>query len=317
MEVIDSHWLDIKLKVEYTDLVIEEKFFLEQEARGCTVRSVSGLLPNRSKNRYTGYRPLDSTRVVLNELPGIDCSDYINASYISGELPESQGFYIACQAPLDSTTTDFWRMIWEQNCGVIVMVTDLEEDKVTQYWPEEGEVARYGQYLVCQKKNFQLGDIEVRSLLIKDNNNGGTEDTREIIHLQYRDWPDFGVPQTTKPIRDLLCLSSKFKQRAATVYNLAGPMVVHCSAGVGRTGAFIAAHITLEKLKNNLPVNIQETVRRLRAQRQGMIRTQEQYSLVYSVMFDVLNNRKGLTSSGGKSLVSSGEIPVDDGTESD
>jgi len=319
MEVIDSDWLDIKLKVEFTDLVIEEKFFLEQEARGHCVRSTSGLVQNRSKNRYTGYRPLDSTRVILNELPGIECSDYINASYVSGELPESCRHYIACQAPLDSTTADFWRMIWEQRCGVIVMVTDLEEDKVSQYWPKEGEIARYGHYLVCQKKNFQLGDIEVRSLLIKGSACDENEETREIIHLQYRDWPDFGVPTTTKPIRDLLGLSSKFKQRATSVYNLGGPMVVHCSAGVGRTGAFIASHITLENLKNNMSVNIQETVRRLRAQRQGMIRTQEQYALVYSVMFDILAHQKGMRreSSGGKALVSSGEIPIDDGADSD
>jgi len=310
MEVIDSHWLDIKLKVEYSDLSIEERFFLEQEARGACVRSISGLAQNRCKNRYNGYRPLDSTRVVLKELPGIECSDYINANYISGEVPDSENFYIACQAPLESTLSDFWRMIWEQRCGVIVMVTDLEEDKVTQYWPEEGEIVRYGQLLVCLKKNFQLGDIGVRSILIKDPS---CEETREIIHLQYRDWPDFGVPQTTKPLRDLLGLSSKFKQRAASVYNLSGPMVVHCSAGVGRTGAFIAAHITLEKLRLNMPVNIQETVRRLRSQRHGMIRTQDQYTLVYNVMFDLMNNGRNLRSSGGgKSLVNSGEIPLDD-----
>lgn len=115
MEVVDSDWLDIKLKVEFTDLVIEEKFFLEQEARGsCSVRSVSGLLHNKHKNRYTGYRPLDSTRVILSEVPGIEGSDYINASYISGELPGTYHHYIACQAPLDSTTSDFWRMIWEK-----------------------------------------------------------------------------------------------------------------------------------------------------------------------------------------------------------
>lgn len=198
-----------------------------------------------------------------------------------------------------------------QRCGVIVMVTDVEEDKATQYWPEEGEVVRYGQYLVCQKKSFLLGDIQVRSLLIKEDG-FGNEDTREIIHLQYRDWPDFGVPQTTKSLKELLLLASKFKQRSATVYNLVGPMVVHCSAGVGRTGVFIAAHITLENLKNNCPVNIQNTVRRLRSQRHGMIRTQEQYSMVYSIMFDVLRHRKP---SGGKGLVSSGEIIVEEEEE--
>jgi protein tyrosine phosphatase len=310
MEVIDSHWLDIKLKVEYTDLSIEERFFLEQEARGSCTRSYSALSQNRNKNRYNGYRPLDATRVVLTQLPGVECSDYINANYISGEIPDSEHYYIACQAPLQSTLHDFWRMVWEQACGVIVMVTDLEEEKVTQYWPEEGRTACYGQYMVGQKKNFQLGGIEIRSILLR---NCLTGETREIIHLQYRDWPDFGVPQTTKPIRDLVGLSTKFKQRAASLYNLSGPMVVHCSAGVGRTGAFIAAHIILERMRLNLPVNIQETVRRLRAQRYGMIRTQDQYTLVYNVMFDMLNNLKHLRSSGGgKSLVSSGELLIDD-----
>lgn len=114
MEVVDSNFFDIKLKMEFSELVIEEKFFLEDEARGMCVRLVSSLVPNRSKNRYHGYRPLDATRVLLNHIPGVECSDYINANYISGESDDSYRYYIACQAPLENTIPDFWRMIWEQ-----------------------------------------------------------------------------------------------------------------------------------------------------------------------------------------------------------
>jgi len=304
--VIDSNWMDTKLRSEFCELTVEENCFLEEEAnQGFSRRSVSALQLNRSKNRYTSFRPLDETRVVLETIPGIECSDYINASFVAGETPNS---YIACQAPMDSTTSDFWRMIWEQGCGVIIMVTDLEHNKTSQYWPSEGEVLRFGQLLVCHKKNFELGEIDVHSLLVK--NDGGSEfgETREIIHLQYRHWPDFGVPSSTKVLRDLISLSNKFKTRATEVYNLGGPMVVHCSAGVGRTGAFIACHMTLEQLRNNQSPDIKQIVRSIRNQRQGMVRTQEQYALIYAVLFDAMRSKhtRGVRSS-GKSLRTSSD----------
>jgi len=196
LQVIDSHWMDTQVMNEFNELTVEENLMLELEAtqQEYSRRSISALQINKNKNRYIAYRPLDETRVVLETISGIEGSDYINASFISGEGPNASRCYIACQAPMDSTTIDFWRMIWEQRCGVIVMVTDLEENKALKYWPDEGQVLRFGSLLICNKKNFKLGEIEVRSLLIKGGT-PGNEDTREVIHLQYRDWPDFCLHQ--------------------------------------------------------------------------------------------------------------------------
>jgi len=169
------------------------------------------------------------------------------------------------------------------------MLTELDREKAPKYWPSEGQFARYGRLRVYHKRNFRLGDIEIRSFLIKEEHPTTPEsktNLREIIHLQYGNWPDFGVPTSTKPIRDLLILVSKFMERAFDIYSLNGPIVVHCSAGVGRTGVFIACHICLDKMRFNLPIYIQETVRRIRTQRQGMVRTEEQYSHIFMVMMD-------------------------------
>jgi len=157
------------------------------------------------------------------------------------------------------------------------------------YWPEEGTVRRFGRLLVYHNKTFVLGEVIVRSLLIREAISSSLDksSTREIIQLHYEGWPDDGVPMSTKPIRDLLMLMAKFKARSV-LQHLDGPVVVHCSAGLGRTGSFIACHITLHKILNNESPNIKRTVELLRKQRHGMVRNQEQYSLIYSVVGDAL-----------------------------
>jgi len=244
------------------------------------------------KNRYYDVLPTEDTRVVLNPVEGVIGSDYINANYVNGEVSNSKDYYIACQAPLASTVEDFWRMIWEKRCGVIVMLTGLDEGnapKADRYWPSEGKAERYGSFFVLHKKKFFANDIAIRSILIKKTDSN--EPAREIIHLHYQGWPDFGVPSCTKVIRNLLILVSKFKSRAAVLCQLEGPVVVHCSAGIGRTGAFIACHITLQKLQHNLTPNIKQTVEILRKQRNGMVRNVAQYALIYSVIKDVLKEK--------------------------
>jgi len=291
LHVVDSHWLNLRVKEEFRELEFEEKSFLEEESRreylyGEFLRLSSSLPINKSKNRYSQFRPLESSRVILS---GED--NYINANFISGEVPNSDKSYIACQAPIESTIDDFWRMIWENRSGIVVMLTDFEirNSKATPYWPEIGCVKRFGDLLVYHKKNFLIGEIEVRSLLVKkaDSADCGSG-TREIIHLQYRNWPDFGIPSSTKPIRDLLLLVNRFRERTKDLYSLEGPIVVHCSAGVGRSGVFIACHITLEKIRYQQTPNIKQTVKKMRTQRQGVVRTEDQYSLIYTVLVDSL-----------------------------
>jgi len=287
--VVDSNWMDLEIKREFNELVQEERTLLELENNRLSpnTRKSSSLEINQHKNRYRHFRPLEETRVILQSLPGIEGSDFINANFVNGETPNSYHNYIACQAPLENTTDDFWRMVYEQNCGVIVMLTDFSDGKAHPYWPEEGHSRKFGNIIVSHKKRFVVDDIEVRSILIKQD--GVLKDApREIIHLQYQNWPDFGVPASTKPIHDLLVLVTRFKQRATDIYNLSGPAVIHCSAGVGRTGVFIACHITFDRLRLKQSPNIKQTVKKIREQRSGMIRTLEQYQFVYHVMVDIL-----------------------------
>jgi len=253
------------------------------------------------KNRYSDVIPVSQTRVRLNAIEGMCASDYINANFIDGEVPNSYRHYIACQAPLPSTINDFWRMIWEQRCGVIVMVTALKEGNVCKadvYWPGEKQIQRYGDILVCHRNTFQLGKLTVRSLLVKDAlnrpDNGLTSQqpsaVREVVQIQYEEWPDFGVANSTLTIIELMVLTTKLKRRAEQTYKLGGPVAVHCSAGIGRTGVFIAAHITMQNLIYNYQPNIQRTVDKIRRQRYGMVKNVEQYVMIYKITRHLLLN---------------------------
>lgn len=251
------------------------------------------------KNRYRSVMPLpDETRVRLEFKDGEEGSDYINANFINGETPNSFHYYIACQAPIENTVTDFWRMIWEQQTGVILMLTGLVEGnsvKAHSYWPEEGKVKRYGDIVICHKKTFQVGEVTVRSILARQSTSSSnlfkenTHNAREIIQLQYEGWPDHGVPESTKTIQELLVLMTKFKNRASR-QTLDGPVVVHCSAGLGRTGAFIGAHITLMKILHNETPNVKTTVELIRKQRSGLVRNEAQYAFIYTVVKDFLKS---------------------------
>jgi len=252
-------------------------------------RTDGSLAHNMCKNRYRGFLPLDETRVPISPIDNVCGSDYINANFVSGEVPESQNAYIACQAPLSSTVEDFWRMVWEQNSGVIVMLCPIEIGQAEQYWPLEGDIAQYGRFSVFNKQSFILKGITVRSLLLRDQN--PSLPVREIVHLHFEHWPDFGTT-SSESLRDLLLLYNKFIWRASTQHRLSGPAVVHCSAGLGRTGVFLACHILLENIRQRVMPNVEETVRYIRNQRQGVVRTEDQYKLIYVVLQDALTSQK-------------------------
>jgi len=248
------------------------------------------LPPNKNKNRYSNVLPPESTRVLLQPVEGEDGSDYMNANYISGLIPGSERAYIATQGPLQSTFPDFWRMIWEQNVAVIVMLTKEIENgrlKCDRYWPETAE-----QPLICGHFRISLSDSEESSKdeLIERKitiTNQLTEESRPVIHLQYIAWPDHGLPVSTTAFLSLLDEAYKFN-------NTAGPIVVHCSAGIGRSGTFCTVHATIEKLKLDLvrhpdvepKFNIVKTVIGMRAQRPGMVQTKEQYMFVYLAILE-------------------------------
>ncbi|KAL3108135.1 hypothetical protein niasHT_016326 [Heterodera trifolii] len=238
---------------------------------------------NKHKNRYANVVAYDHSRVVLppeddaeEELPG---TDYINANYIDGyDRPKA---YIATQGPLPETFADFWRMVWEERSMVIVMLTRLEErcrTKCDQYWPGKG-TSIYGSYKVTLVDTTELAHYCLRTLRL-ENTRRHHDAPRNIQHCQFTAWPDHGVP--THPTPFLM-----FLKRVKALNPIdAGPIITHCSAGIGRTGAFIVIDCMLERLRYENTVDIYGCVRSIRAQRSYMVQTDDQYIFIHDAVLD-------------------------------
>ncbi|KAF4789622.1 Receptor-type tyrosine-protein phosphatase C [Turdus rufiventris] len=223
---------------------------------------------NQNKNRYIDILPYDHNRVELSEMPGDPGSDYINASYIDGFKEPRK--YIAAQGPKDETTDDFWRMIWEQKATIIVMVTRCEEgkrNKCAQYWPSmENGTATYGDIIVKIHESKTCPDYVIQKLHITN----GRERTagRDVTHIQFTSWPDHGVPEDPH-------LLLKLRRRVNALSNFfSGPIVVHCSAGVGRTGTYIGIDAMLEGLDAEGRVDVYGYIVKLRRQRCLMVQVE-------------------------------------------
>nr|XP_010298331.1 PREDICTED: receptor-type tyrosine-protein phosphatase C [Balearica regulorum gibbericeps] len=235
---------------------------------------------NQNKNRYIDILPYDHNRVELSEIPGDPGSDYINASYIDGFKEPRK--YIAAQGPKDETTDDFWRMIWEQKATVIVMVTRCEEgkrNKCAQYWPSmENGSATYGDIIVKINESKTCPDYVIQKLHITN----GRERTagRDVTHIQFTSWPDHGVPEDPH-------LLLKLRRRVNALSNFfSGPIVVHCSAGVGRTGTYIGIDAMLEGLDAEGRVDVYGYVVKLRRQRCLMVQVESQYILIHQALVE-------------------------------
>ncbi|CAL2032981.1 unnamed protein product [Caenorhabditis brenneri] len=236
---------------------------------------------NKHKNRYANVAAYDHTRVVLSNVEGYPGMDYINANYVDGyDKPRS---YIATQGPLPETFADFWRMVWEEQSVTIVMLTNLEERsrvKCDQYWPTRG-IATYGDIEVTLLESVHLAHYTMRTMRLKMI---GEPEIREIKHLQYTAWPDHGVPDHPTPFLIFL-------KRVKTLNpHDAGPIISHCSAGIGRTGAFIVIDCMLERLRYENTVDIYGCVTALRAQRSYMVQTEEQYIFIHDAVLDAVNS---------------------------
>ncbi|XP_004365141.2 receptor-linked protein tyrosine phosphatase [Capsaspora owczarzaki ATCC 30864] len=242
----------------------------------------AALMPaNKSKNRYANILPYDHSRVRLSVIPGVEGSDYVNANYIDGYRKSHA--YIACQGPLPDTFDDFWRMVWEQRSAVIVMVTNEEEKgrvKCHRYWPDDSEVV-FGDVEVRMTRQEELSEFITRVFSLKNIRTG---ETRTVHHLQFTGWPDHGVPHSTSSLIKFV------KQAKAVQPNDAGPMVIHCSAGVGRTGTFIVTDMSLERTKVENNVDIFGCVSALRRNRMYMVQTEEQYMFIYQTLADAVAN---------------------------
>ncbi|KAI5620882.1 receptor-type tyrosine-protein phosphatase H [Silurus asotus] len=237
---------------------------------------------NKSKNRFINVLAYDSTRVKLAAQNSSD-SDYINANYINGYGKKNKQ-YIAAQGPLPSTVSDFWRMVWEQKSSAIVMLTNCTEGgkiKCEQYWPKDNMPCLYGNLLVSIQSEQKESCWTQREFIIR---NESASKECAVTHFHFTAWPDHGVPIGTA---DLLKFRWLVRQHIET-YPFSGPTVVHCSAGVGRTGTLIALDVLLQQMDKEEMVNIADCVHSMRLSRPLMVQTESQYVFLHQCIMDSL-----------------------------
>ncbi|XP_047661220.1 receptor-type tyrosine-protein phosphatase S isoform X26 [Tachysurus fulvidraco] len=265
-----------------TGMELEFKRLANSKAH--TSRFISANLPcNKFKNRLVNIMPYETTRVCLQPIRGLEGSDYINSSFIDGY--RQQKAYIATQGPLAETTEDFWRMLWENNSTIVVMLTKLREmgrEKCHQYWPAERS-ARYQYFVVDPMAEYNMPQYILREFKVTDARDG---QSRTVRQFQFTDWPEQGVPKSGEGFIDFIGQVHKTKEQ----FGQDGPISVHCSAGVGRTGVFITLSIVLERMRYEGVVDIFQTVKMLRTQRPAMVQTEDEYQFCYQAALEYLGS---------------------------
>jgi len=216
---------------------------------------VSQMDSNKSKNRYSNILAYDHSRVKLICDDRDETCGYINANYVNGyQKPNS---YIATQGPMPNTFADFWRMVWEKNCSIVCMITNVLEKgrvKCDQYWPDEGQSKCYGHVQVSHLHTIALAFYTKRIFTVKMNSfgKGNKRDKNErlVYQFHFTDWPDHGVPYYIMPVLAFIKQSSRANPEHG------GPIVVHCSAGVGRTGTYIVIDAMMKQIMDKATINI-------------------------------------------------------------
>uniref|UniRef100_A0A672Z101 Protein tyrosine phosphatase non-receptor type 13 n=1 Tax=Sphaeramia orbicularis TaxID=375764 RepID=A0A672Z101_9TELE len=232
---------------------------------------------NKKKNRYKNIVPFDTTRVVLGKDGG-----YINANFIKMPVKDEDFLYIACQGPLPTTLGDFWQMVWEQKSNVIAMMTqEVEGGKVKcqRYWPDTPRTAEMvdDRLQITLIKDQHLDNFVIRLIEVRDVQ---TSEVQRVTHLNYTGWPDHGTPSQPE---QLLTFISYMRH-----VHRSGPVITHCSAGIGRSGTLICIDVVLGLISKDADFDISDVVRNMRLQRQGMVQTEDQYIFCYQVILYVL-----------------------------
>lgn len=238
---------------------------------------------NVPKNRCPAVLTYDHSRVLLRPEGSHSSSDYINASPITDHDPRSPA-YIATQGPLPTTVADFWQMVWEEGCVVIVMLTPLSENGVRQchhYWPDEGSSLYHIYEVNLVSEHIWCEDFLVRSLYLKNLQTG---ETRTVTQFHFLSWYDQGVPPSTRPLLD-------FRRKVNKCYRgRSCPIIVHCSDGAGRSGTYILIDLVLNKMaKGAKEIDIAATLEHLRDQRPAMVQTKEQFEFALTAVAEEVN----------------------------
>ncbi|KAI4902613.1 hypothetical protein NFI96_032935 [Prochilodus magdalenae] len=237
---------------------------------------------NRSKNRFTNIKPYNNNRVKLLSEPGIPGSDYINASFVSGYLCPNE--FIATQGPLPGTVADFWRMIWETRTKTIAMLTQCFEKgriRCHQYWPEDNKpVTVFGDIIITKLTEDVHPDWTVRALRVERHG-----DYMVVHHFNYTSWPEHGVPESSSTLIQFVKAVRSNRGHDNTT------IVVHCSAGVGRTGVFIALDHLIQHVRDHDFVDVYGLVAELRTERMCMVQNLAQYMFLYQSTLDLLTSK--------------------------
>lgn len=240
---------------------------------------------NKNLNRYRDVSPYDHSRIILSKGP----CDYINANLI--KMDQAHRKYILTQGPLPNTTSHFWLMVWEQNCKAVIMLNRIIEKnqvKCHQYWPLGTKQGREDVMiftdvglkveLISETESSYYITRVLRLIELKTNN------SRDILHFHYITWPDFGVPQSPTAFLRFL----NMVRRSGALDQNVGPPVVHCSAGIGRSGTFCLVDTCLILMKEygNNSIKVRDILLEMRKQRMGLIQTPDQLRFSYLAIIE-------------------------------
>lgn len=264
---------------------------------------------NLSKSRYRDVIPGEATRVKLQ--PDYDDkSDFINANYVSGYNNQEKAYiftqgnkkkrnnkiisalFLLNIGPLESTVKDFWRMVWQENIVIIVMTTNIRESntiKCYPYWPSETKaVLNAGLYQIQNEESERFSSFIVTKLSLRKKNHS---DVRTIYHTHYIKWPDHGIPPNTNDALDFLERVNYYKRLTQTQ----APILVHCSAGIGRTGTFCAIDIGIKRYLEKMNIDMPATVMKMRSERAGSVQTEDQYVFAHLALMDYIKQHEQTT----------------------